>query len=142
MTLVTSFQVSITPSKRAAGRFVSRVRRALQKALIEEHEKRGVTQSDLARAIGVHRSVISRELNGFADLPLSRAAELAWALGRKAVFTLEEPAAMAGSNMSPPPPAIVAKKWTSQGTADAGPDTTRDVQPPQNFKVRTAARAA
>jgi transcriptional regulator with XRE-family HTH domain len=58
------------------------VRRELQKALAEEAQKRGLTQSGLARAIGVNRSVISRELRGHKDLSLSRVAELAWALGR------------------------------------------------------------
>lgn len=94
-----SFQISITPSKRAAGRFVSRVRRALQKALAEEAEKRDLTQADLARAIGVNRSVIHRELRGHKDLTLGRVAELAWALGRRATFDLPEQALPQGSNL-------------------------------------------
>jgi transcriptional regulator with XRE-family HTH domain len=99
MILMTSLQISISPSKRAAGRFVSRVRRAIQKAMAEENDKRGLTQSDVARALGVHRSVISREINGFADLTLSRAAELAWALGRKPSFDLLEPVAIQNTNL-------------------------------------------
>src|ERR1700730_15943627 len=85
-----SFQITITPSKRAAGRFVSNVRRAIQKALAEEEKERGTTQSEMARAIGVNRSVISREIRGHKDLTLGRVAELAWALGRKATFDLPE----------------------------------------------------
>ena len=85
-----SFRITISPEDQAAGRFVSRVRRELQKALAEEARKRGLTQSDLARAIGVNRSVISRELRGHKDLSLSRVAELAWALGRRPVFELVE----------------------------------------------------
>ena len=85
-----SFRITISPKDQAAGRFVSRVRRALQKALAEEAQKRGLTQSGLARAIGVNRSVISRELRGHKDLSLSRVAELAWALGRRPVFDLVE----------------------------------------------------
>jgi|ERR1700736_3179574 len=95
-----SFQASITPSKRAAGRFVSRVRRALQKALAEEASKSGITQSDLARAIGVNRSVIHRELRGHADLTLGRIAELAWALGRRPTLELTQPTTPRGSNLS------------------------------------------
>lgn len=104
---MTSFQTTITPSRREAARFVSRVRRAIQKALAEEHAKRGITQSDVARAIGVHRSVISRELNGFADLTLSRVAELAWALGRKPTFDVPERVPAENTNLPPIPPAIV-----------------------------------
>jgi len=85
---MTSYQITITPSKRAAGRFVSRVRRMIQKALAEEENARGLTQSDIARAIGVNRSVISREIRGHKDLGLSRVAELAWAMGRKPSFSL------------------------------------------------------
>ena len=93
-----SFRISISPKDRTAGRFVSRVRRSIQKALAEEAQKNGLTQSDLARAIGVNRSVISREIRGYKDLSLSRVAELAWALGRRPVFTMEEPAVRPGSN--------------------------------------------
>ena len=93
-----SFQISITPKQRAAGRFVSLVRRAIQKALAEETAKRGLTQSDVARAIGVNRSVISREIRGHKDLTLSRVAELAWALGRKPVFDLQEVVVSATAN--------------------------------------------
>lgn len=82
---MTSFQIGIAPNKRAAGRFISKVRRALQKALIEETE---LNQSKIADAIGVHRSVISRELNGRQDITLGRVAELAWAMGREIEFEL------------------------------------------------------
>jgi len=96
-----SFQVSITPSQRAAGRFVARVRRLIQKALAEETQKNGVTQSDLARAIGVNRSVISREIRGHKDITLSRVGELAWALGRKPSLELLEPSRAVESNHAP-----------------------------------------
>jgi len=90
MTQMPSFQITLSPSKRAAGRFVYRVRRALQKALAEEQERRGLNQSAVARAIGVHRSVVNRELRGGKDITLGRVAELAWALGRRAVLELPE----------------------------------------------------
>ena len=101
-----SFQITITPKDRAAGRFVSNVRRAIQKALAEEAQKSGITQSDIARAIGVNRSVISREVRGHKDLTLSRVAEIAWALGRKASFALPEVQAAPYSNLQPPVPQI------------------------------------
>lgn len=85
---MTSFQIGITPSRRAAARFVLAVRRALLKALAEEAKERGLTQSDIAREIGVHRSVINRELRGHKDITLGRVAELAFAMGRDTVFEL------------------------------------------------------
>lgn len=83
-----SFRISVTPSRRAAARFIMSVRRTIQKALAEEEKKRGLKQTDIARAIGVHRSVINRELKGRKDITLGRVAELAWAMGRVPVFDL------------------------------------------------------
>jgi hypothetical protein len=102
---MTSFQITTSPSRRAAARFVTRVRRELLKALAEENARSGLTQSDLARAIGVHRSVINRELRGFKDITLGRVAELSWALGRRASIALPQAVAPAGANV-PPRPAI------------------------------------
>ncbi len=93
-----SFQIAISPSKRAAGRLISRVRRSLQRALMEEGERSGVNQSKIAIAIGVHRSVISRELNGRQDITLGRLAELAWAMGREIELSLPIAEQMDGAN--------------------------------------------
>ena len=48
---MTSFQISVTPSRRAAARFVMRVRRAFQKALAEEGCASGLTQSEIAQRL-------------------------------------------------------------------------------------------
>lgn len=98
---MTSFQIAISPSRRAAARFIARVRRALQTAVVEEGERSGVNQSEIARSIGVHRSVISRELNGRQDITLGRIAELAWAMGREIEFELVEPKVADGANVAP-----------------------------------------
>jgi transcriptional regulator with XRE-family HTH domain len=103
-----SFQISITPSRRAAARFVGGVRRKILRALEEEQKKRGLKQTDLARAIGVHRSVINRELRGMKDLTLGRVAELAFALGRVPSFELPEMAYPAGSNVATPQIRVLA----------------------------------
>jgi transcriptional regulator with XRE-family HTH domain len=87
---MSSFQISISQHRRAAGRFIGAVRRAIQRAFVEENKRTGLTQSEIARRLGVHRSVISRELNGRKDLTLGRVAELAWAMGRNANFSLEK----------------------------------------------------
>lgn len=111
---MTSFRIAITPSRRAAGRFISQVRRAIQKALAEEEARNGVRQADIARAIGVDRSVIHREIRGHRDLTLGRVAELAWALGRQPSFDLVAPEAGNGSNQPVPPPNCFSTKV--QGT--------------------------
>jgi transcriptional regulator with XRE-family HTH domain len=115
---MTSFRISLTPSKRVAGRFVSSVRRAIQKALAEEQRDSGLTQSDIARKIGVHRSVINRQIQGREDMTLSRVAELAWALGRKPVFDLPKISRPHGSNL--PRPDVVVK--STQGSVRIPPD--------------------
>jgi len=91
-----SFRISVSPSRRAAARFVIQVRRAFQKAFVEENKKRGLTQSAIAREIGVHRSVINRELTGRKDITAGRIGELAHAMGRVAVFGLPEASAYVG----------------------------------------------
>jgi transcriptional regulator with XRE-family HTH domain len=96
---MTLYQTGIKPSRRAAARFVTRVRRALQRALVEEGTRTGLSQSDVARSIDVHRSVISRELNGRQDITLGRVAELAWAMGREIQFDLVEEKRRDGENV-------------------------------------------
>jgi plasmid maintenance system antidote protein VapI len=97
---MTSFQISISPNRRAAARFVAAVRRELQKAYAEESAAEGITQSEIARRLGVHRSVINRELKGMKDMTLGRVGELGWAIGRVAKFTLTKPVESAGANDS------------------------------------------
>lgn len=88
MIQMSSFQIAITPSRRAAARFIAHVRRTVQKALAEEEANGGVRQADIARSIGVNRSVINREIRGHKDLTLGRLAEIAWAMGREPTFDL------------------------------------------------------
>jgi Helix-turn-helix len=97
-----SFQISISPSRRAAARFVTAVRRSIQRALEEEKRDRGLKQTDIARAIGVHRSIINREIRGKKDITLGRVAELAWAMGRKPTLELPKIVRQRGSNLPSP----------------------------------------
>jgi hypothetical protein len=106
-----SFQLSVTPSRRAATRFITRVRRNFQRVLAEEPN---IKQTDLARAIGVHRSVINKEIRGQKDLTLGRVAELAWALGYEPQFSLAKPQTPAGSNVPQPAPGFKVSSDTTQ----------------------------
>lgn len=94
---MTSFRLGIKPSKKAAGRFISRARRKLQQAMIRS-EAQGVKQADVAREIGVHRSVVNRELRGEANITLGRFAELAHAMGGEAQIDICFPEDEAGRN--------------------------------------------
>jgi transcriptional regulator with XRE-family HTH domain len=98
---MTSFRIAVSPSKRVAGRFIALVRRELLKAFAEEKACRGLSQADIAREIEVHRSVINRELRGLADITLGRVGELAYAMGRRPVLTLERIALSREVNISP-----------------------------------------
>lgn len=82
---MTSFQLSVSPHRRVAARFVNNVRRRLQRAYAEAA---GIKQTDIARELGVHRSVINRQLRGYQDMTIGRVAELSWALGYEPVFDL------------------------------------------------------
>lgn len=96
---MTLSQITISPHKRAAGRFIASVRRAILKALAEEHAERGLTQSDIARELNVHRSVISRELKGISDISVGRIGEFAHVFGRKPTFALPKKAIRDGVNI-------------------------------------------
>jgi transcriptional regulator with XRE-family HTH domain len=86
---MTSLRASISPNRRAALRFIAHARRFLLQAL-EEEKANGVTQSSIANTIGVHRSVISRELKGYSDIGLARVGEISHAMGRTPVLCWKE----------------------------------------------------
>jgi plasmid maintenance system antidote protein VapI len=140
-----SFRISIRPSRRAAARIIAKVRRALQKALVEQSQASGLSQSDIARAIGVHRSVINRELRGQKDITLGRVGELAWALGRTIVFELQAPASQ---NLFAQPPTAAglnrehvsysSKTVSTSSDAVPAPATATGSQP-QAFQPAIAA---
>lgn len=92
-----SFQITLAPNRRAAARFVGSVRRRLQRALAENPD---VSRSAIARDLGVHRSVITRQLQGTADMTLGRVAEIAWSLGYRPKFELERAETEDGANVA------------------------------------------
>ena len=92
---MTSFQLAVTPHRRAAARFVAKVRRRIQKAYADAPE---ITQAQIAKELGVHRAVINRQLRGTKDMTLGRVAELAYVLGYEAEFDLSREADAVGTN--------------------------------------------
>lgn len=105
-----SYQISLSPNRRAGARFVGRTLHMLQKAYADEKISSGVKQTDIARNLGVHRSIVNRELRGHRDISIFRIGEYAWALGYNIHIEFLKYSKSADSN----------KKLTSSG---ATPDT-------------------
>lgn len=120
---MTSFQVSISPTKVAAARFIGDVRRGLQRAYAVAKNTNGLNQSEIARELGVHRSVVNRELTGLKDMTLGRVAELAHILGRKAVISFPERVAEAGQNIEAASLIRARVDYSATEEAEVEPDT-------------------
>ncbi len=122
-----SFQIAIPQNRRAAARFVGKVRRALQEALSDNPD---VKRTDIADTLGVHRSVITRQLNGKKDMSLGRVAELAWAMGYSPKLVLEPINSGEPSNFPKLP--IPAKQYRVQTSTSTGSGSvTRTAKPKQ-----------
>ncbi|OAN53866.1 hypothetical protein A6A04_13315 [Paramagnetospirillum marisnigri] len=71
------------------------------KLALQDAAKKGVTQKQIAEALGVNPSVITRRLNGSANLTLATIGDLAWALDkypRLRLFSAAELESNPGSN--------------------------------------------
>lgn len=95
-----SYQITLSDKRgakhrRAAARFVGAARRRLLDALADHPE---ITQSDIARELGVNRAVINRQLRGTAPMSMTRCAEIASVLGCRAEVSFIEPRKMVGDN--------------------------------------------
>jgi hypothetical protein len=114
-----SFRIAIAPNRRASARFIDVVRRTLQARFAERKAQGRLTQTMIAEALGVHRSVISRELRGVKDLSLGRVGELAWAMGLEPRFELDVPEVSAGANQDLTPEGIQIRSGPStESTAE------------------------
>lgn len=93
-----SYRFAPDARKRKTARFITKVRRELQKAYMEEKASRGISQADLARLMGVNRAVVCRQLAGSSNLTLRTIADFAWALNRDLEFRMPKRVAGAGTN--------------------------------------------
>jgi len=124
---MTSYRFSISPKSRTVGRFLGRVRRELQRAFAEEKRARNLTQAEIARALGVDRAVVNRQLMGTENIGLRRVAEFAWVLGRDLHFSLEKPSLPIGSNADLRSEPQKEKVPSSSGAPSAGTYTAAGV---------------
>lgn len=111
-----SLRLGLTPHRRVATRFIGSVRRKLQKALADNPE---MTQSQIAEALGIDRSVITRQLRGTADLSVGRVAEIACVLGYEPDFNLVRIKATPGQNAPAPSPGLLAYQVSSTSVSKA-----------------------
>lgn len=84
-----SFSIKITPKDRATGRFMSRVHRALIKAINKSKEENKMTQVQIADALGVDKSVVTRILNGEGNLTLKTIGDISWVMGLQPEFSFQ-----------------------------------------------------
>jgi transcriptional regulator with XRE-family HTH domain len=127
---MTSYRFSSAPKERKVGRFLGRVRRELQAAFAEEKTSHNLTQAQIARELGVDRSVINRQLMGTENLTLRRIGELAWAMGRDIHFSLVKPTVPIGLNShpqtDPAQPNTPSSKIDTKGKVVEFPETKKN----------------
>lgn len=128
-----SYELKIDPRKRAAGRFIGKVRKALISAAVDEKKSSGLTQQQVASAIGVNKSVINRLLRGNANLTLRSVAEIAWAMGWDPDFTLKKRVQGEKANVDTPKPILAGKVTTSLNKYNV------NIQPGKNITSTTAS---
>lgn len=111
-----SYRITLAGNRKAAARYVGSARQRLLQALADNP---GIKQTEIARLLGVHRSVINRQLKGTGDMSMGRAAEIAWALGYKPRFDLVKAKAADGTNRTQsgsPPPKIEFSASSNSGS--------------------------
>lgn len=92
------FRFDIGGRARAASRLTGDVRSDLIRAILREKLATGLTQQQLAKKLGVSRSMLNRSLAGKEELTLRSLADLAWALDKEVVFELRDSLALPGQN--------------------------------------------
>lgn len=83
-----SFRIDIPKRRRTYVRLIGQVQHALNQALSEEHERRGLTRAGMAAILGTDKSFITRKLTGESNMTLETLADLAYALDRPVKVTL------------------------------------------------------
>ncbi|MBY5973001.1 helix-turn-helix domain-containing protein [Ferrimonas balearica] len=76
-----SFELEISEKELAASAFMARLNRKLIATFVEQARTRKLTKQQIADALGIDKSQVSRALRGDANLTERRIGELLWAMG-------------------------------------------------------------
>ena len=95
---MTSVSPRLEKRRRTFVRLLGEIQHALNTALNEEKEKRGLNKTQIAKILGLDRSAISKRFDGRHNMTLETLADLAYALGRPVKVMLPERAKSTGSN--------------------------------------------
>lgn len=98
---MTSASPRLDKRRRTYVRLVGEIHDALNQALSEEKEKRGLNKTQIGKVLGLGRSAISKKFDGRHNMTLETLADLAFALDRPVKLSLPARAAGAGSNQPP-----------------------------------------
>ena len=85
-----SFQIVHDPFDQAYVRFSLRIREAIQKTFNEESQN-GLTQREIADALGIDESAVSRRIHGPGNITLRTLSDLYTAMGRIPLSNFEMP---------------------------------------------------
>jgi len=77
-----SSNLRLDKRRRTYVRLIGEIRHALNVALAEESERRGLTCTGIAQLLDKHKSAISRQFSGVGNMTLETLADLAFALDR------------------------------------------------------------
>ena len=76
------------PRRRDRARFLGDSFAARNRAFQEEAEQSGLTKAEIAKRLGVHRSVITRRLSGQGNMTFETLHDMAWVMGRRVTIHL------------------------------------------------------
>ena len=77
-------------------------------------ENQGASRAELARRLGLNKSVLTRRLKGTSNMTLKTIADLAWVLGRNIEFAMPKPAD--GNNHAVPEPQTTVTRVSESAT--------------------------
>ncbi len=108
----------IDKRRRVYVRLIGEIQHALNQALHEEHQKRGLTCSEMARLISKDKSFVSRKLSGMSNMTLETFADLVFALDRSVKVLLPARGEAFGSNHVLPQLVLTHSGGTNQLTTE------------------------
>jgi len=80
--------MKIDPRQLTYVRLIGEISHALNQALTEESQSRGLTLQQMSDTLGKHKSVVSRLMAGERNITLKSLADLAFALNRPVRISL------------------------------------------------------